>query len=371
MTGSDANYVYSASGTSNAPPGCSNATLSGPYPFEATGFTLSGTTQNGVGDVAGVYQFDGQGNVTGTAVYTATGTSPLTVTSTGTYSVASNCLATATLSDSVGTTQSLNMVIVAAYGQNVDVIASGPVFVRTGSAHAAFTNPTQSIGNVFSYTANSTPAGSGFVLFGANLATGQTNAASLPLPKTLLTTSVTVNGENAPLYAVVPGQIDAQMPWDIPGNTVASVIVKNGNSTSNAAAVWVPATGTPGINVIGNNHAGVRNKDNVTINSSTSPAAVGDEVVVYFTGGGPVTPAGTLTTGAGAPNGLSPITGSYSITVGGMKATVDYIGLSPGAVGLYQANFVVPALPAAGTYPVVITIAGQASNNPVMNVSLH
>jgi uncharacterized protein (TIGR03437 family) len=251
------------------------------------------------------------------------------------------------------------------------LIAAGPAFVRTGTAHAAFTNPTQAIGNVFSYAVNSTPAGSAFVLFGADLATGQTSAASLPLPKTLLTTSVTVNGESAPLYAVLPGQIDAQMPWDIPGDTVASVIVKNGNSTSNAAAVWVPATGTPGINVFGDNHAGVRNKDNVTINSSTAPAAVGDVVAVYFTGGGPVTAAGTLTSGVAAPAGLSPITGSYGITVGGMKATVDYIGLSPGAVGLYQANFVVPSLPAAGAYPVVITIAGQTSNAPVMNVSLH
>jgi hypothetical protein len=32
---------------------------------------------------------------------------------------------------------------------------------------------------------------------------------------------------------------------------------------------------------------------------------------------------------------------------------------------------VVPPLAAAGAYPVVITIAGQTSNNPVMNVSLH
>ena len=37
--------------------------------------------------------------------------------------------------------------------------------------HAAFLNPTQSIGNVASYAINATPPGSVFVLFGGNLAT--------------------------------------------------------------------------------------------------------------------------------------------------------------------------------------------------------
>jgi uncharacterized protein (TIGR03437 family) len=44
------------------------------------------------------------------------------------------------------------------------------------------------------------------------------------------------------------------------------------------------------------------------------------------------------------------------------------MGLTPGSIGLYQANFVVPQI-AKGTYPVVLTISGQASNNPVMTVS--
>jgi uncharacterized protein (TIGR03437 family) len=42
--------------------------------------------------------------------------------------------------------------------------------------------------------------------------------------------------------------------------------------------------------------------------------------------------------------------------------------LTPGSIGLYQANFIVPQL-AKGTYPVVIMIEGFSSNNPVMNVS--
>jgi uncharacterized protein (TIGR03437 family) len=162
-------------------------------------------------------------------------------------------------------------------------------------------------------------------------------------------------------------QIDAQMPWDIPGNAVASVIVTNGTSSSNAAAVYVPSTGTPGISVYNTNRAVVINADG-NVNSGSDQAKVGDEVVAYFTGGGPVQASGTLTTGAPSPSGLSPITGTYSVTVGGVQATVEYIGLTPGSIGLYQVNFTVPQV-AKGTYPLVITIAEQISNNPLMTIS--
>jgi uncharacterized protein (TIGR03437 family) len=144
------------------------------------------------------------------------------------------------------------------------------------------------------------------------------------------------------------------------------VVVKNGSATSNAAAVYVPATGTPGISVYANNRAVVVNQDG-NVNSPSQTAAVGNEVVAFFTGGGPVQASGKLVTGAPAPNGLSPVTSDNSVTVGGTQAVVSYIGLTPGSIGLYQANFTVPQVN-RGTYPVVITIAGQKSNNPVMTV---
>jgi len=364
MTGSDANYVYSGAG-GNTIPLCATATLSGGYSFDATGFTLSGTTQTGSGDEAGVAQFDGQGNVKATYVQDL-GSTSMSLTATGTYSVASSCLGTATLSDSSGKSNSYSFIVSGAFGQNFNYIASNAGFVRSGAAHSSLTNPSEAIGNVASYVVNSTPPGSVFALFGVNLATKTASALSVPLPTTLLNTSVTVNGTSVPLFYADTGQINAQMPWDVPGNSVATVIVKNGTSISNAVAMYVPAT-APGISVYGNNRAVVVDKDNVTVNSPTAPASPGDEVVVFFTGGGPVQPSGKLVTGAASPSGLSPVTSPSSLTVGGATSKVLYMGLTPQGVGLYQANFVVPQL-AAGTYPVVITIGGQASNNPVMTV---
>jgi uncharacterized protein (TIGR03437 family) len=366
VTGSDTNYIYTGSGNNVSPVACATATLSGAYSFSASGSTLSGATQTGSADEAGVFQFDGQGKVTASYMDSSGGSTQTAITASGTYSVTSACLASATLVDSGGNTNTLNMVLTGNYGASANLLLANPLFIRDGSAHAALLNPTESIGNVFSYAVNETTAGSDFVLYGTDLATKEVVAAPGTLPTTLATTKVTVNGVAVPLYYVSATQIDAQMPWDIPGGTVASVVVQNGTAASNAAAVYVPATGTPGIGVYGSNRADVTNS-NGSVNSATVPANVGDEVVAWFTAGGPVNPAGPLVTGAPAPDGLSPITGAYSVTVGGIAANVIYIGLAPESVGEYQVNFLVPQL-AKGTYPVQITIAGQASNKPVMTV---
>ncbi|MGA2214992.1 MAG: hypothetical protein ABSH31_17095, partial [Bryobacteraceae bacterium] len=366
IEGSDATYVYSGGGNENAPPACATPTLSGEYTFTASGFTLSGTTQTGSEGETGEYYFDGQGTVKATYTLSQGGVAQVTGTTTGTYAVTSGCLASATLVNPAGLATTLNFVISGVYGQNFDLLAESSQFVRTGSGHSAFPSASANIGNVASYVYGATPPGSIFVVFGQDFSTETKGALNLPLPIKLADTSVTVNGEPAPLFYVSSDQIDAQMPWDIQGNTVASVIVTNGTSVSNAAAVYVPATGTPGISS-SNNRAPVVNADG-SVNSPANPAAVGDEVVVYFTGGGPVQASGTLTTGAAAPAGDSPVTGTNSITVGDATATVVYMGLTPGSVGLYQANFIVPNV-ARGAYPVAITIAGYTSNNPVMNVS--
>ena len=367
IIGSDVNYVYSGSGTNFQPTACAASTLSGEFLYSASGFTASGTTQNGAADESGLFQFDGQGNAKASYTITSSSAQAQKLTSSGTYSVTSSCQFSATMTDSAANTNTLNFVITGPYGQGFDLIEANSGFVRTGAAHAVVLNPTQSIANVASYAVNFTPPGSVFVLFGTNLATKEAGAVTNNLPTTLLTTSVTVNGEPVPLFYVNSGQIDAQMPWDIPGGSVYPVIVTNGSSVSNAAAVYVPATGTPGLSTYGNNRAVVVNV-NGTVNSASDQAAVGDEVVAYFTGGGPVQASGRLVTGQPAPSGLSPVTGQNFVTVGGSNANVVYMGLTPGGIGLYQVNFNVPQLD-KGVYPVVITIAGQASNTAFMNVS--
>ncbi len=365
MVGTDATYAYSGGGTAQ-PSACAVSTLSGAWPFSTTGNSLSGSSNTGVVDMAGELQFDGQGNVT--ASWTQASSSGTTnVTATGTYSVTPACLGSITLTDTASNKYTGTVSVYGVLAANVQLVGTNPQLIFTGNGHAAFVNPGLAVASQASGASNSTPAGSIFSIYGSNLATKEGDATSLPLPTTLnATTTVTVNGELVPLFNMVPGQVNAQMPWDIkPG--VATVIVKNGSSTSNAVAVTIPATGTPGIEVYGNNRAVVVNQDG-SVNSAASPAKVGDILTVYFTGGGPVNAAGPLVTGAGSPGPLSPVTGSNTVTVSGVNANITYMGLTAGSVGLYQADFVVPKV-AAGDHPLVITIAGQASNNPLIAVS--
>ena len=365
LDGEDSAYVYSGSGSGH-PASCVTATLSGGYSYTATGYNLTGTAVSGTANEAGLLQLDGQGNATYSYSLAQAGASTA-LTASGTYTLTAACVGTANLTDSSGKSIAMNFSVTDAAATSMNVIEASSTYLRTGTAHSIFLNPSQSIGNVASYAVSSTPPGSVFVIFGSNLATRPAGAVTATLPTTLLTTGVTVNGEAAPLFYVDQSQIDVQMPWDIPGGTTATVIVKNGTAASNATAVFVPATGTPGLSVYGNNRAVVVNKDG-TVNSGSAGASVGDEVVAYFTGGGPVQSSSKLVSGSPAPNGLAPLSGVSKVTVNNVAAQVAYIGLTPGSIGLYQVNFYVPQV-AKGTYPVVITIAGQASNNPVMTVN--
>jgi hypothetical protein len=76
ISGSDSTYIYTGSGASTRPAACATSTLSGPYTYDASGFTLSGTAQTGSADESGVLQFDGEGHVTATYTQTSSGTTP-------------------------------------------------------------------------------------------------------------------------------------------------------------------------------------------------------------------------------------------------------------------------------------------------------
>ena len=146
LTGNDATYTYSGSGNAQ-PASCSVGMLSGVYTFNATGFELNGTAVNGTVDGAGLLQFDGQGNVTTAITLVSPGSSVSeNGTITGTYSL-SNCVGSATLSDSSHT---YPMSISISGGSKTSSTTAFVTFSRSGkfmlsgAAHAAYGQPTSS-----------------------------------------------------------------------------------------------------------------------------------------------------------------------------------------------------------------------------------
>jgi uncharacterized protein (TIGR03437 family) len=363
VTGGDAAYALTGSGA-RQPVSCAANTISGTYAFSGTGHSNSATGMilgaiTSVNSISGQLQFDGRGDVTGSwSVATSQATSSDTVA--GQYSVTPACLGTATVTDPSGSSLTLNFTVTSADGADFGVDVANLTSEFNAAGHADFVYPGLAVVNASSSVAGGTPPGSIFAIYGNGLATSSAQAARVPLPDTLLTTSVTVNSEAAPLFYVGEGQINAQMPLDIqPG--VASVVVTNGSSTSNTVAVTVPGTAVPGVAVQYPTNQAVVVNQNQTENTPAAPAHVGDTVVAYFTGGGPVNAAGPLVTGSVSPNGLSPVVESVQVAVGGQTATsVPYTGLTPTLVGCYQVNFVIPQV-SAGDRNLILTIDGTAS----------
>jgi uncharacterized protein (TIGR03437 family) len=364
ITGQDASYSFTGSGA-DQPAACLTSTLSGVYAFSGNGFTLALANIGGTNSISGLLQFDGAGAITGNWSVATNGAST-SDTITGHYTVSSSCTASATVTDPNGTAYTMAFTVTSVDGANFSLITSSPQNLFTGTGHSAFTNPGLAVANAAGVVGG-TPPGSLFTIYGSGLSTGQAQPTNVPLPTTLASATVTVNGESAPLTYVDKTQINAQMPLDIqPG--VAIVVVKNGTTLSNSVAVTVPGSAVPGIFIYGANHAVAQNFPSYSLNSPSAPAKVGDSIIVYLTGGGPVQNGTSLVTGHATPNAAFPVTGAYSATLAGVTATVNFIGLTPAFVGLYQANVVIPKV-AAGERNLVITIAGTASNAALVSVN--
>ena len=84
-----------------------------------------------------------------------------------------------------------------------------------------------------SSTPDSGAPGSILSIFGENLASGTASLTGLPLPTTLLDTSVTLGTTPLYLYFVSPTQINAFVPYNfMPGTTPQLVVSRSGNNTT-------------------------------------------------------------------------------------------------------------------------------------------
>ena len=175
-------------------------------------------------------------------------------------------------------------------------------------------------------------------IFGSDLAPSTWSAQTVPLTAQLAGVSVTVNGVAAPLYYVSPSQLNVQIPYATPVNTTATLVVNNNGQTVSRSFAVSPAA--PGI-FADQNGAPIPN----------ASAAAGQIVTLFITGDGALSPP--IATGS-APSVGTPIAQlprplqSAAVTVGGLDAPIQFIGVPPGLVGVTQINYQVPAASGAG-----------------------
>ncbi|HVV43657.1 MAG TPA: IPT/TIG domain-containing protein, partial [Bryobacteraceae bacterium] len=194
-------------------------------------------------------------------------------------------------------------------------------------------------------------------IYGSGLAAGTESATGFPLPTSLAGTSVTVGGYTAPMLYASGGQVNFQVPFEVPPGTAVFTVFVNGSAVA-SGSLNVLAT-APGVFMMDGSQAAVVNQ-NGSLNSLGSPATVGSVVSLFATGLGTVSPQ--VASGAPAPSGSTSNTNaSVTVTVGTATGQLQFAGLAPGFAGLYQVNVVVPARP-AGQYAVKLTAGGAVSN---------
>jgi uncharacterized protein (TIGR03437 family) len=246
---------------------------------------------------------------------------------------------------------------------NVYISDTGNDVIRLLKAVTPSILTTGGVLNAASFAAQVSP-GALATLFGKNfIGTGESGAASVPLPPSFAGVSVSVDGRAAPVLFISTDQINFQIPWETATGSATITVSSSGIKTAAVTVTVVAAA--PGLFYQGS-HAIAQNFD-YSLNSSSNPAKAGDIIIAYLTGAGAVSPP----VADGAPASSNPnstVTSKVTASIGSVAAQVQFAGLAPNFVGLWQVNIIVPAGLAQGDYPLTISVDGQTSN--AANVSV-
>jgi uncharacterized protein (TIGR03437 family) len=206
-------------------------------------------------------------------------------------------------------------------------------------------------------------------------------ATTLPLPTALSGVSVRVNGVAAPLFfagvtqSTGGFQINYQLPYETqPGVAFVEVFYSGARVTTEFLSVAATAPSVFTLNASGAGQAAALNQDfslngDPSQNPAARPAARGSVLILYANGQGAqfvdVATGQSLdppVSGASSSGKLYVTRGAPTATIGGAPAAIEFSGLTPGFVGLWQLNLRVPQnAPTGNAVPLVINQNGKTS----------
>ena len=182
-------------------------------------------------------------------------------------------------------------------------------------------------------------------IYGTNLGQNnpQTLACSYPYPQQCFGAHVQIQfaGQtiNALLFYVSPTQINFWVPDTVPIGSNALVVTAKTQNTDGSMSSSTPVS----VDIVTFAPA---------ILAVTGTATAGNVITLWAMGLGPVE--------AGLFN-LMWTTTNPVVTINGINCNVQYSGLAPGFIGLYQVNVVVPSGLSGGDQPVILIQSGVAS----------
>jgi uncharacterized protein (TIGR03437 family) len=204
-------------------------------------------------------------------------------------------------------------------------------------------------------------------IYGQNLAPGLQVGPNNPLSQALANVTVTIGDYLLPLVFVSPGQIGAQIPWELAEGTYTLVVHNTG------------LPDVPGQVTITRNAPGVFTQQNDqqlplalalhadgTVVNFQSPAALGEQVTIYATGLGPYDhPAvdGFPAAGIDPYNLLDPIAVNTDTT----SLKPDWAGAAPGMVGVAQIKLTITSdMPSSSNVNLIVQVNSKVSAQVVL-----
>ena len=228
------------------------------------------------------------------------------------------------------------------------------------------------IGNAASYATGGVSPGENIVIFGTGIGPAQLAGGTLTSGGAFATTAgntqVTFDGTPAPVIYASATQTSVMVPYGVFGRTVTTIRLSYQGVLS-APLIYNVTQAAPGIytlNQSGTGPGAILNQD-YSVNGPGKPAAKGSVVAVYMTGEGE-------TNTVPADGSIAPVNGTglykpllaVTATVGGIPATVQYFGSSPGIVyGVMQVNLTIPPTVPSGPQPIVITVGANNTQTGV------
>lgn len=214
--------------------------------------------------------------------------------------------------------------------------------------------------------------GSYMAIFGRNLA-DQAVAGSTPLPTRLGGVCVTMNNNPLPLLMTSPEQINAYIPQDQATGRFPIVVrsMSRGVASTQATAAIIKTAPTVFADAT-TKRAFIFHPDGRPV-TPDNPAKRDQPIIMYAAGLGPTTP---VVRGA-VESPTSPLAEAADLqvffgttTINGAEIIVDWAGLVPGYIGLYQINLRVPGNHIRGdALPVTIKMGSVSSpSGPVVAV---
>lgn len=204
---------------------------------------------------------------------------------------------------------------------------------------------------------------------------GQTAVATTtPLPTTLGGIKVSVNGTDAGLFFVSPGQINFSIPGNVPdGQAVITVTNANGTTRTGSQLINRARPGIFTFNATGTGTAAALTTfDGVNFSSIVNPdgterpvdpgtAARPNFLILFATG--------LRNTPAANPNDQNGVAEAVTATIQNTTATVTFAGAHPTFQDLDQLNIIIPPqLAGAGQVTLRLTVNGQTSNSVTFRI---